>query len=116
MKYRSLKKEKDFQRVFQKGKKINCPELTLIFLPRQNDPINYVAIITSKANFRKATQRNLIKRRLRAILRQINLAKNGLDIIIIAKTPLLTKKFEDLKIVVESIFQKAKLNDIEFKQ
>ncbi len=110
MKYRSLKKEKDFQRVFQQGKKINCPELTLIFLPGQNNSTNQVAIITSKAYFRKATQRNLIKRRLKAILRQINLAKNGLDIIIIAKTALLTKKFEDLKIVVESIFQKAKLS------
>ncbi|HOL53899.1 MAG TPA: ribonuclease P protein component [Candidatus Paceibacterota bacterium] len=110
MKYHSLKKEKEFQRVFQAGKRINLPELTFIYLFHPDNPDNRLAVVASKKYFRQATQRNLIKRRLKAIISQIKLVNDGVDVIIIAKTPILARSFEELKGLLESTFQKAQLS------
>ncbi len=60
-----LKKEKDFNRVFNKGKKLYSSSLTLIMLPAENIKVGYA--VGKKHG--KSVKRNRIKRLLRESFR-----------------------------------------------
>ncbi len=107
--YSILKKEKDFKKIFQQGKKINNPYFTIIYLVKDNHPKNRLAFIVPKKVYKKAYQRNLIRRRLKAIFDQINFKTSGLDLIVIAKNSLMEKSFEELKKIIEIMLKQADL-------
>lgn len=107
--YSIIKKEKDFKQIFQRGKKINNPYFTIIYLKNDNDPINRLAFIAPKKHFKKACQRNLIKRRLKAIFNQINFKITGINLIIVAKNSLLEKNFEEIKNILENSLSNEQL-------
>ena len=82
MTYFRLKKEKDFQKVFHKGKRLFSPSLTMIYFP--SDKLKMGISIGKKHG--KSVQRNRIKRLLREAFRlQADRIKNKYFIVLIPK-------------------------------
>lgn len=82
-KYR-LTKDKDFEKVFKKGKGF---KEDFLFLKSIKNGLDYsrIGIVVSSKLAKKATERNLIKRRLRELARKSILKiKPGFDIAIVA--------------------------------
>ncbi len=65
MKYLRLKKQADFQRLFQKGKRAFSPSLTVIYRPAEKMTMG----ISIGKRHGKSVQRNRIKRLLREAFR-----------------------------------------------
>lgn len=63
MKYKRLKKNGDFSKLFKRGKKVFAPYLTVIYLPNTHGV--YMGVALSKKHG-KAVRRNRIKRLIRA--------------------------------------------------
>ncbi len=81
-----LKKEKDFQQVFNKGRFINSDLISVRFLDNNTDDTR-VGFIVSKKVSKKAVLRNRVKRKLREVMRaNMEKIKGGFDIIITAKS------------------------------
>lgn len=103
----------DFQTVYQKGKRRHTDHLTLIALCHQSDaelflsgnfsvdPANTprptrIGIVTSKKVSKSAVQRNLIKRRIRAVMQNLlGQMSSGWDIVIVAKPAAQQCKYGD---------------------
>jgi ribonuclease P protein component len=104
-----LKREKDFQRVIQKGRKIEKNFLVLKFFKNSLKTTRIGFVVSQKVS-KKASSRNKIKRRLRAIIK-INLPslKPGYDLIFFTKKGIIEKNFWEIKEVVEQILKEAKL-------
>ena len=107
-KYR-LKKKKDFQKIIQRGKKVEKKFLILKFLRNSLD-VTRIGFVVSQKVSKKASLRNKIKRRLREIIK-INLPnlKPGYDLIFFTKKGIIKKDFWEIKEVVEQILKEAKL-------
>ena len=67
MKYLRLKKQADFQRLFQKGKRAFSPSLTVIYRPSKEMTMG----ISIGKKHGKSVQRNRIKRLLREAFRAV---------------------------------------------
>lgn len=67
MKYLRLKKQSDFQRLFQKGKRAYAPSLMMVYTP--SDKLTMGISIGKKHG--KAVQRNRIKRLVREAFRAV---------------------------------------------
>jgi ribonuclease P protein component len=66
--------------------------------------------VVSKKITKKAVERNMIKRRLRDIARELHKKlNNDFDIVISVKKPVLGSTFEEQKKILEMMFNKAKL-------
>ncbi len=65
MKYSRVKKQADFQRIFQKGKRAFSPSLTVLYRPAKERSFG----ISVGKRHGKAVQRNRIKRLLREAFR-----------------------------------------------
>lgn len=94
-----------FKEVFSKGniKENNC--FKIIF--KEND-LNYprFGIIVSTKNSKLAVSRNLLKRRIRNILKDFLLVfSKGFDIVIIAKKDCLAMNFSELKESLERLLK-----------
>ena len=84
-----LKKDKDFQRVFKTGRRLNNGVLIIYVLPNE---LNYrrLGIIAERKLIRKATQRNRLKRLVRETFRlNKNSFPQGIDMIVRVKQPAL---------------------------
>lgn len=63
MNYLRIKKNADFQKLFQRGKKVFSPDITLLYFPSK-----YLSMgLAVSKKHGKAVQRNRIKRLLRAV-------------------------------------------------
>lgn len=100
-------KGKDFERIFQEGKKFYLPELVIYY---QLNPQNLTrfAIVVSQKVSKKAVVRNKLKRRLREILRNNWEKFQGFDLVLLPKKGLEEKDFFELKVLLEKFFQKFK--------
>ncbi len=67
MKYLRLKKQSDFQRLFQKGKRAFSPSLTVVYRPSEKTTMG----ISVGKKHGKSVQRNRIKRLLREAFRAV---------------------------------------------
>lgn len=106
-----LKKDKDFQYLFDKGKTFSYR--FLYFKIRQNslDSTRFGFIVSKKVS-NKAVIRNKIKRKLRAIIRgRIDRIKRGFDIAIVVKPIFKMKDFGNIQGVVEFILERLGLYD-----
>lgn len=105
-----LKKEKDFDQVFKKGKSIGGDFLFLkVFNRDENKESRFGFVVSTKVD-KKATVRNKVKRRLREIVRS-NLAqiKKGKDVVIVAQPKIKNQSFDSISNALLSKFKKAGL-------
>jgi len=104
-----LKKEKDFQSVFKKGKGFREDFLILKKGGNSLERSRFGFIVGLKIS-KKAILRNKIKRRLRYLVHErLSKIKKGLDVILIAQPGLENKDFTETKTAIDRIFDKAKI-------
>ena len=110
-----LKKKSDFDRLLKKGKIENTQFLAIRFIDnnQQNSRFGFLA---AKKNFKKATLRNKIRRRLRELIGQrLFLIKPGNDIALIARPGIEDKRPIEAKELLETILKQAKLFKTQIK-
>lgn len=104
-----LKKRKDFELIFKKGKKFKEDFLVLKIIKNNLNQSRFGFIVGGKIS-KKATLRNKIKRRLRELVRKkLEKIKKGFDAILIAKEGLENKDFWELEEIINKLFSKAKI-------
>ena len=106
---KTLKRKKDFNKVFNRGKSTASRFLVIYWYPN-NKEINRYGFSISK-RIGKAVVRNKLKRRLKEIIRRFleDSCLTGYDIIIIARNPVNDLDFEGLKDDLTRLFKKADL-------
>lgn len=103
-----LTKKKDFDLAFKKGESIKNDFLLFKIAPNHL-PQSRFGFIVSKKVSNKATVRNKIKRRLRAVaLRELPNIKSSADIIVIALPGTQKKEFPEIKEALTYFFSKLR--------
>lgn len=104
-----LKKEKDFERVFKKGKGFQ-ESFLILRIAKNNLKDSRFGFIVAKSFSKKAVERNLIKRRLReAVRKRLKDISRSVDGVFIARPGLEKRKLDEIDKIVERLFKKAKL-------
>lgn len=104
-----LKLQRDFDNVFKRGRSVAINGVTLKYINNNLEHCRLAEIISKKAS-KSAVQRNLLRRRLKEIIRTGYLDKIGnWDMVIIVRPELLKKDFMELKEIVRLVLEKAKL-------
>jgi ribonuclease P protein component len=99
-----LKKQREFDEIFKKGKGLREESLFLKIIEKEPTKIG---IVVSKKISKKAVERNKIKRQIREIARKQNF-KKGFQMIIITYPSIKEKSFEDIENQLINLFKKAK--------
>lgn len=104
-----LRKQKDFENVFQKGFYFANDFLSLK-ITKNDLPISRFGFIVSKKVSKKAVQRNRIKRLLRESIRlkQKDL-QTSFDAIFIVRAGTTEKNFKEVDLVMEKLLKRSKL-------
>ena len=104
-----LRKQKDFENIFNKGFYFSGNFL-LLKTVKNNLPISRFGFIVSKKISKKAVQRNRVKRLLRESvrLRQKDI-RTGFDAVFISRTGIVGKSFKEVDSVVGELLKKARL-------
>jgi ribonuclease P protein component len=101
-------KGKEFEETLKKGKGYRVENLVLKILFKEKE--KKFGFLLSKKIFRKATQRNKIKRRLREVLRtKIEEIKDGARGVFILLPGIEKVEFKRLKMIFERLLLKSKL-------
>ncbi len=108
-----ITKPEQFAAVYNQGSSWVNKIVVLKALPNNLEIARYGFSVSSRVG--GAVVRNRIKRRLREIVRQMNL-KSGWDLIIIARPAAAGKEFKELLHSVDNLLIKAKLKSNEIKQ
>ena len=104
-----LKKKKDFEHVFKKGKGFKEGFL-FVKLVRNNLKITRFGFVVGYKVSKKAVLRNKVKRRLReAVKAELLKIKKGLDVVLVADKGLEPKNLKEIKMVVTNLFKKANI-------
>lgn len=107
MKFSSLKKNSDFQTVYQRGRSVANKQLVLYWLKNDMDEVRIGFSISRK--YGKAVQRNKLRRRLKEILRGLEVAHTGYDFIFIARSGAKEADYQLLQRSVKHLFGKTKM-------
>lgn len=112
-----LKKKKDIERVFKKGKGFKEDFLILKIAKNALSQTRFGFVVSQKVS-KKATLRNKIKRRLREMVskkgkklkkgRHPSATRSGMDVVLIALPGLETKDFWEIDETLNKLFKKAK--------
>lgn len=102
----SLKLKKDFERVFKNGSQVFSREFTARYLKNDKN-FPRLAIIVSQKVAKKATERNLLRRRLKEIVRPLLVHFSNIDLILITRPGITDKKFAELKDLTEKFLKKT---------
>ncbi|NLB42006.1 MAG: ribonuclease P protein component [Clostridiales bacterium] len=106
-KYR-LRKNKDFQYTYKKGRSSGHPLLVSLHRKPRNAEIRIGYTVTQK--FGNAVQRNRIKRQLREILRlQLPRLKQGYDVIFIVRREAKGASYKSLEDAVNQLLKRSNL-------
>lgn len=109
-----VRKKKDIERIFKKGKSFRKDFLVLKTVKNDLNAIRFAFIVSQKIS-KKANVRNKIKRKLREVVRlKMKLLKPGTDNLLITlpgieKTE--RRRFKDIEETIEKLFKKAKIID-----
>ena len=101
-----LTKRKEFGYIYKKGRSVYSKHLMLVYVPTKLKNIRVGFSVSKKVG--KAHTRNLIKRRLRAIIQDLlkqNLIKTN-NYIIVANSSIVELSFEELKNQVLYVLRK----------
>ncbi len=105
-----ITKNKDFQRILKnRGNFLNNPFFLIKFIKNNKKNSRFGFVVSAKVS-KKAVSRNLLKRRMREIIR-LNLTRisPGYDIVFILKKDALVLKYSDLKKNVLNSLKKINL-------
>jgi ribonuclease P protein component len=104
-----LKKKKDFDRIFKKGKGLREGFLFVKAVQNGLADSRFGFVVGQKVS-KKATTRNVIKRKLRALMRErLPKITKGLDIVIVVLGTIPKNDNAIIEKTVDNIFKKAKL-------
>lgn len=98
-----LKKNSQFNFIYKKGERVHTENFTLFAVKSKFE--NYKIGFSISKKLGKANKRNLLKRRLREIVRKIAVP-NHFNFVLMAKEDATTLEFLPLKKEVEKIFEK----------
>jgi ribonuclease P protein component len=96
-----LLKEKDFRNVFKKGGRLFGKDVGIKFI-KNKLALNRFGIIIGLKISKKSTERNQLKRKIKAVIKKLkNKIKKGHDIIIIPKPTLLQLNSKEISRQIE---------------
>jgi ribonuclease P protein component len=103
-----LRRAEDFQHLRQVGITQHHRLMVLSYTHNELTHNRYGFIVSKQLG--KAVTRNLIRRRLRAVIRTLDpQLKSGFDVVIIARSPLAEQPFDVLQRTVNELFRRAEL-------
>ena len=102
-----LRREKEFARVYRKGRSCAHPLLVLKALPGEVGVTRYGFAVGKRLG--KAVVRNRVKRRLREAAR-LTPVVSGWHIILAARPPAAGASYHELKATLEQLLRRARLN------
>jgi len=106
-KYR-INKSKDYNLIYKKARRY-VSRYFILFVKENNGEFNRYGIVASK-RIGKAVRRNKIKRQIRAIImKEGSNLKQGLDLVIVCRTPINKAGYYEIYKDLKKIFQKAKI-------
>ncbi len=103
-----LSLQRDFNNVFKNGFSAGSNGLTVKYL-KNDKKIFRLAVIVSKKTAKRATARNLLRRRLKEIVRKRSSQLIGWDIILIARPEIAKKDFGQLTESLEKTLTKTRI-------
>lgn len=104
-----LVKDKDFGQVMRKGRGYKMPEGQVKVLINGLSHNRFGLVVSNKIS-KKATERNLLKRRIREVLRAFDpKLKAGFDMVIVVYPPMRGKKFSEIKEILWRAFDRMYL-------
>lgn len=104
-----LRAEKDFASLFKKGRSVSEGTLTLKFAPNRKSATRVGFVVGTKVS-KRATVRNLLKRRLREILRKaMPSIVPGFDVAFITRVGAANLDFQALQRIVSVLLHRARL-------
>jgi ribonuclease P protein component len=102
-------KERDFKRIYQKGKFFSNGEFTIRFLPNRFSFPRFAVVILKK-HIKKAVKRNKFRRQLQEIVRlSFEKVRPGFDIVVLSRKDLTVFKYEDLEKSLLGLLEKGNL-------
>ncbi|MEK7580428.1 MAG: ribonuclease P protein component [Patescibacteria group bacterium] len=105
-----LTKERDFAKVAQFGRSLVLPFLVIRSFKRGDEPFSRFGFVVSKRISKLAPRRNYLKRIMREIVRGlVSDISTGYDFVFIARQPIKSIKFLELKESIYKAFKKMNL-------
>ena len=106
-KFESLKKEEDFAELARRGKRFVFSDLVFYTLVSENEK-SKIGVAVGKKVSKKAVQRNLVKRRIRVLIRENEdfLTKHPRKILIVAQKEAVSKTFDELRMQFAEFLKK----------
>lgn len=99
-----LLKNSEFRNIIRSGNKIQGYNFSFYFLDNNIDDLK-IGITISKKVSKLAVDRNLMKRRIVAIINELNI-KNDIHLVIIAKPSAIKLEYIDIKNEINNLFEK----------
>lgn len=104
-----LKKKKDFEKVFKKGRGFK-EKLLYLKAAKNNLAVSRFGFVVGKNFSKKSVARAKIKRQLREITRKkINELKKGIDAVVVVMPGFTVKNFQELEQVITNLFKKSEV-------
>ena len=104
-----LKRKKDFARIFKKGRGFKEECLFLKVLPSGANQSRFGIIVSQKIS-KKASERNKIRRRIRAaIFKKLTALEGSFDAVIVAIPGIAKKDFTAIEKMITELFKKARI-------
>jgi ribonuclease P protein component len=104
-----LTKEKDFERVFKKGRMFSGAFISVKVLANDTEILRFGFVVSLKVS-KKAVERNKIRRRLQDLaMAELKMGKKGADIVITAKAAVKEKNFKEISAEFKALIGKAKI-------
>ncbi len=104
-----LRKDKEIKTVFVKGRFVSIKSVLVNILPNGRGYSRFTVIISKKV-IKKATARNLVRRRITEIIRlRLVKIKPGFDCVLNVKENLVSVKYLELEQIIYNLFSKADL-------
>lgn len=103
-----LTRERDFKKINSLGKPFFSSLLRIRILTTNKNNNRFAVVVSAKVS-KKAVERNLLKRRLREVIR-LNQSrfKSGFDVVVVANPLALNASYQDLESQLLKLFIKAK--------